>query len=58
MLELMRHTTTKTGLKINAMMDTNTYEKGKPVTDEEMKQLNIERHEFHPEWNYTVKPQI
>lgn len=56
-LEYIRHTTTKTGLKISAMLDTNDYETGKKVTDEQMQQLNIQRSEFHPEWNYRVLPQ-
>ena len=57
MLELIRNTTTKTGLKIHAMLDTNTYAKGKKITDEQMRQLTIQGDEFHPEWNYTIKPQ-
>jgi len=57
MLELIRNTTTKTGLKIHAMLDTNTYAKGKKITDEQMRQLTIYGDEFHPEWNYTIKPQ-
>ncbi len=57
MLELIRHTTTKTGLTVNAMLDRNPYPTGIKITDEEMDQLNIERDEFHPEWNYTIRPQ-
>ncbi len=57
-LELIRHTTTKTGLTIHAVLDTNTYETGKRLTEEELKQIQIKGHVFHPEWNYTVKPNI
>lgn len=57
MLELIRHTTTKSGLTVNAMLDQNPYPTGIKITDEEMDQLNIERDEFHPEWNYTIRPQ-
>jgi transposase len=57
-LELIKHTTTKTGLRIDAVLDENTYETGKKITDEQMKQLNIQGDEFHPEWNYTIKPLI
>ena len=53
MLELIRHTTTKTGLTINAILDQNLYPTGIKISDEEMNQLNIERDDFHPEWNYT-----
>jgi hypothetical protein len=57
-LELMRNTTTKTGLNIHAMLDTNEYETGKKFTEQDIEQLNIEKHEFHGEWNYTVKPRV
>jgi len=56
-LELIRHTTTKTGLKIDAVLDENTYETGKNINDEQMRQLNIQRDDFHSEWNYSIRPQ-
>jgi len=57
-LELIRHTTTKSGLTIQAMIDENTYEtgKGKNISDQDLKQINIQGDNFHPEWNYTVTP--
>ncbi|MBI5139563.1 hypothetical protein HZA26_03065, partial [Candidatus Nomurabacteria bacterium] len=33
----------------------NKYEKGIKVSPEEKKNLNIHRHVFHGEWNYTIK---
>lgn len=56
-LELISHTTTKSGLKVTAIADTNHYQTGMKVTDAEMEQLNISRDDFHPEWNYTISPQ-
>lgn len=56
-LECIRHTTTKTGLKIQAVLDTNEYETGKKLSDEQLKNIHIIRDEFHGEWNYTIKPQ-
>ena len=58
-LELIRHTTTKTGLQITAVLDTNTYETGKAksISDATMKQITIQGDSFHPEWNYTISPQ-
>jgi len=57
-LELISHTTTKSGLTIKAMADTNSYQTGIKVTDKEMQALNIKRDDFHGEWNYTISPQV
>ncbi|MFZ5911013.1 MAG: hypothetical protein ACOYYU_13450 [Chloroflexota bacterium] len=27
------------------------------ISNKEVNQLNIERDEFHPEWNYIIRPQ-
>jgi hypothetical protein len=55
-VELIGATTTTTGLTVRCELDENLYEKGMKVSDDEMKSLNIERHAFHPEWNYTILP--
>ena len=39
-------------------LDTRTYEKGIKISDAEMGTLNIEGDDFHPEWNYTIKPRL
>lgn len=49
-------TTTSKGLRIEAALDENVYEKGTKVTDAQMKELNLHRHLFHGDWNYTIKP--
>jgi hypothetical protein len=52
-------TTTRTGLKVKAMLDQNTYPTGLRITDRQMRELlrrHITRHEFHPDWNYDVRP--
>jgi hypothetical protein len=33
-----------------------TYPAGIKVTDDELAAVNITRHEFHGEWNYTISP--
>ena len=38
------------------MLDEATYEKGIKVSDAEMDAVNITGDEFHPDWNYTIKP--
>ena len=55
-VELIGATTTKTGLKVECVLDTRTYEKGIKVSDAEMEMLNIAGDDFHPEWNYTISP--
>ncbi|MDQ6661592.1 MAG: ISAzo13 family transposase [Chloroflexota bacterium] len=56
-LELISHTTTKEGLTVTAVKDSNSYPTGLKVSDEELVALNIVREPFHGEWNYTIKPQ-
>ena len=58
-VETIAATTTKTGLTVQAALDTGTYEKGIKISDKEMKlleQRSIRRHGFHGEWNYTLLP--
>jgi hypothetical protein len=58
-VNLIRHTTTKTGLKIQAALDTRTYPTGIVVKDAEMATLNIERPENqNRQWNYTIRPRV
>lgn len=54
----IKNTTTKKGLKINAQVDMNIYEKGKKIDREDLKNINIHKHDFHGEWNYTIKQNI
>lgn len=54
-VNLIAATTTRTGLAVQAELDPKTYEKGIKVSDDEMKSLPIVRHDFHGNWNYTVK---
>ncbi len=55
-VELIAATTTKKGLKVQPELDTNDYPTGVKITDEQMSCLNIQRHDFHGEWNYTIRP--
>jgi transposase len=51
-VNLIASTTTRTGLRIKAEINTSQYETGEKVSDDELAELRIIRHEFHPEWNY------
>ena len=56
-VNLIGHTTTNTGLTIQAELDTNTYPTGIKVSKEEMKRLNLAPAKFHgKDWNYAIKP--
>ena len=55
-VDLIAATTTDTGLKVLCELDENCYPKGVAVPDAEMATLNIQRDEFHGEWNYTISP--
>ena len=51
---LISNTTTKKGLKIEATLDRNEYEKGIKVSDKELVEINIKFNKKNPKWNYTI----
>lgn len=53
-VNLIGNTTTKTGLTIKAILDKRTYKKGIKVSDEEMEEINLQKDNFHGEWNYVI----
>jgi hypothetical protein len=55
-VKLIGATTTRTGLKVKAALDTRRYESGIKVTDQELKAVRIQRDDFHGEWNYSILP--
>jgi hypothetical protein len=55
-IQLIGATTTDTGLTVTCDIDADSYPKGIKVSDAEMDAINIERHTFHGDWNYTIKP--
>jgi hypothetical protein len=57
-VQLIAATTTKTGLKVHAELDTNTYPKGVRVSKDQFKTINLVPHNFHGEWNYTIHPHL
>jgi hypothetical protein len=56
-LELISHTTTKSGLTVTAMADTNKYQTGIKISNKEFNALNIKKDDFHGDWNYVISPQ-
>ena len=55
-VNLIKATTTAQGLKVEAQIDQNKYPAGQIVSEEEMAQVNLLRHKFHGDWNYTISP--
>jgi hypothetical protein len=57
-LNLIGATTTETGLVVKAILAGKKYQTGIKITDEQIKEWNIEKNEFHGEWNYIIKPNM
>jgi hypothetical protein len=55
-VNLIAHTTTKKGLRVQAELDTHEYPLGIKISDEELAAVQIEEDKFHGEWNYTIFP--
>jgi len=55
-VNLIASTTTKTGLRVAARLDSKSYEKGIEYTDDQLNALNLTRHRARPNWNYTIAP--
>lgn len=55
-IDLIAATTTKTGLTVKSKIDTNIYEPGLKVSDQQMAELQLRRENFHGDWNYKLLP--
>jgi len=55
-VSLIAATTTRSGLRVRAEIDKGSYPLGVKVTDEQIAKINLEPHEFHGDWNYTIHP--
>jgi len=55
-VSLIAATTTSTGLKVHAEINTESYQAGIKVSDQELEQINIRRDKFHGDWNYEIRP--
>ena len=53
-VQLIAATTTDTGLKVHSEIDFNSYPAG--ICDADLAQVNLRRHEFHGDWNYSIQP--
>jgi hypothetical protein len=55
-VNLIGHTTTRTGLAIKAKLDRRRYPKGVKVSDEVLARVHLTPARFHGEWNYSLSP--
>ena len=55
-VNLIGHTTMKSGLALRSELDENSFPTGQPVTDRQMASLSLKRDNFHGEWNYRISP--
>jgi hypothetical protein len=54
-VSLIANTTTVTGLTVRADLDLNLYPTGIKPTAQQRESIPITRHEFHGDWNYTIR---
>lgn len=57
-VDLIASTKTIKGLKVKSKLDKAVYEKGIKISDEKLGRVNINKSDFHGEWNYTIIPNI
>ena len=55
-VKLIAKTSSETGLRVQAKLHTARYPKGIKITDAQLLQVKLTRHDFHGEWNYTIDP--
>jgi hypothetical protein len=53
-VETIAATTTRSGLTVEAVLDTNLYLTGVKVSPAEQKAVPLQRFAFHGEWNYRI----
>lgn len=53
-VNLIGATKTRTGLRVKAVLDPRTYPKGVKVENDAMRKVQLQGHNLHPLWNYTI----
>lgn len=56
LIELITHTITTSGLRVEAELDTGCYPTGVRITPQQFAAVNLFPADFHGEWNYTICP--
>ena len=55
-VELIAATTTTTGLAVQCAYDPNWYPTGEKISDTDFESIHLHRHDWHGDWNYTIRP--
>ena len=55
-VSLIAATSTTTGLKVHAELNSETYAAGIKVSDQAFAQIQLRRDKFHGDWNYEIQP--
>ncbi len=55
-VELIGHTTTRKGPRVQAELNPRAYPTGTKVSDDAFAAVRLERAAFHGDWNYTITP--
>jgi hypothetical protein len=55
-VQLIGATTTEKGLRIQAEIDPRSYPLKKKISAQQLAEIQITRHDFHGEWNYSIQP--
>ena len=55
-INLIGNTTNRGGLIVRARLDRRNYPTGMKVSKKELRELKIERDDFHGDWNYVIRP--
>jgi transposase len=56
-LDSIAATTTRTGLTVRSQLDTGDYPTGVSISKQELAGLAMDPHDWHGEWNYTLRPE-
>lgn len=52
-----KNTKTKTGLTVDVILKNKQYQKGIKADKKDIENLNLQKHNINPSWNYTIFPQ-
>ena len=55
-VNLIGATRNRQGLRVRCVLDQRRYPKAVKVSDEQMQTIKLVPHNFHGDWNYTIRP--